>query len=330
MRIENPDIYRNKISRREALIWTGLAAAYAGYRVYSSAIPRLLPSAPEVVDIESIQVEAGVVAIYKGVNIRTAPVVPDKTRFRQPNNRLDWDQIEIINGIQLDDKPAFLVVNPRIVTGVNTTDYVQYGFDWIKLDIQKKGEENVRPYYINHSINTKDSVKILGYSGYSDIPNGQAGSMGMYKFGSNQLSTEDIGRVIVPENLGSMAGDIMPKLWSERMRKQFEGKVPLVGRLVTNIPVVDTTGDKDNIRINVREYPSLQYGNGEEVKIIGTVAQATILNKVFVPPDDYYHYGFGAVRSEDLNGSLVDSQGNSIVPSPGMVYAIATPYLLVL
>ncbi len=153
--------------------------------------------------------------------------------------------------------------------------------------------------------------------------------MGMYKFGSDQLSAEEIGRVIVSEKLESMAGDIMPKLWSERMRKQFEGKIPLVGKLVTSVPVIDTDGEKHDMPINVREYPSLEYGNGERVKVVGTVAQVTIINKVLMPPDDYYHFDFVAVRSEDLNGSLVDAQGNFVVSSPGKVYAIASPYLFV-
>ena len=92
MRAENPDFYRNKkITRREALtllVGGGLAAAYGGYMIKSAAIPRFLPSNPEAKDIESNQVEAGVVAIYEGVNIRMAPVIPDRTRFRQPDNRL--------------------------------------------------------------------------------------------------------------------------------------------------------------------------------------------------------------------------------------------------
>ncbi len=235
----------------------------------------------------------------------------------------------------MDGKLAFLLVNPSVVVGQNTTDDVRSGFDWIKLMIQKKGDADVKPYYINHSNNTGDLIKRLGYAGYIATPDGQIGRLGIYKFGNDLLSTEDIGRVIVPENLESMAGDLMPRLWSERMRKQFEGKITQVGRLVTNIPVVDTTGEKaktgDHLtRINVREYPSLEYGNGEPVKVVGTVAQATILNKVLIPPDDYYHFDFAAVLSEDLNGSLVDAQGNFVVSSPGKVYAIATPYLLVL
>jgi hypothetical protein len=341
MRVENPDLYRHKITRRQALMLGvgGLAALYADYKIRNGATSRFLPPVPEAEDIESDQAEAGVVVIYKGANIRTAPVIPGKTRFRKPENTIKWEQIETVNGVSLSGKSAFLALNPSVVVGQNAypnydSDY-RNGFYWFKLMVKEKGETDAKLCYINRSYNTEDFVQLLGYAGYVDIETGKPGTFGgMFLIRDEILAPEDISRVIVPENLESMAGDTIPKLWSERMRKQFEGQIPLVGRLTTKVKAIAAGGEKEvaemlqqNIPINVREYPSLEYGNGEHVKVVGRVAQGTMINRVLLPPDDLYHFDFAAVLSEDLNGSLVDAQGNSVVPSSGRVYAIAKPYM---
>src|SRR3989344_184537 len=115
--IENPRLYDQRFSRRKFLIGAVIATVYGGAMIYDKAVPRFLPSAPEAQDLEPILVETGVVAIYEGVNIRTSPRIPNRTRFREPDNRIAWENIEEVNNTPLNKKPAFLIVNPQVVEG---------------------------------------------------------------------------------------------------------------------------------------------------------------------------------------------------------------------
>src|SRR3990167_6050393 len=105
-----------RLSRRQ-LLFGGVAVGALGYRAGEEIASRLLVDTPEAQDLEPRLVKVGVWAVSLGINIRTSPRIPDKTRFRKPDNRVYWDEIDTINGVSLEGRPAFLIINPQIVEG---------------------------------------------------------------------------------------------------------------------------------------------------------------------------------------------------------------------
>lgn len=332
MRIENPELYDQRFSRRGFLVLSALSAAYAGTMIYDRAIPRFFPSAPEAKNLEADFLKAGVTAIYKGINIRTSPRIPSKTRFRQPDNRLTWEQIEEVNGTPINNQSAFIILNPLVVEG--QAAYKDYNW-WIKIMVKKIGQTVSQSYYINLSPNTNEHVKFLGFAGFADQGEETYQLYGSgYKVKRGLVDLEDIERVIIPPDPKTMASDIMPSLWAERMKQKFANSVSSGDKIVKNLKIVAAGSNQDieemvrnETPINLREYPSLEYGNGEPVKVVDRIPQGTLVDKVLIPPDDYSHFNFAAVMSEDINGPLLDAQGNIIEPTAGRVCAIYMPYL---
>lgn len=320
-------LLNHEITRRQA-IGTGLVAVvgiYAGLYVHDDVVPRYFPSAPEAEDIKSNTVNLGVIAIRKGVNIRTSRRIPNRTRFSKPDNTIEWDEIGKVNGVSLGEKSEFIIVNPMIIDRERTSDRYRPG--WFRLDIQRKGSEDVQPFYVSNSQSTRDFVKFLGFAGY--VGDSETEDFG-YIIGPDGFDG-DLGRVIVPENPETMARDIMPTLWSERMRKKFRGTFDLDSgdTIVPSLEVV--AGDEEmvelNTPVNVRDYPSLEYGNGEPTTIVGRVAQGTAIQYAILFPDDYYHQDFAAVRSEDIKGPLLDADGDQFMLEAGKIVAISSVYL---
>src|SRR3989344_2230689 len=260
MRIESREEYDARFSRRKFLVLAGIGSAWLLSKLYYDTIPRYWPSTPEARNVDSKMVFPGVCAISKGINIRTSPKIPNRTRFRSPNNRLDWDEIGTINGTWLKDRTVFLVVNPTaIVEGKELMENV--GSYWARFMIKVKDGSEAQPFYINFSHSTEEVVKFLGFAGYTGFPE----TYDNHKLGVKGGDSNEVGRIIIPENSETMARDFMPGLWAERMRKKFEGNLDPNDQIVTDVQVVGS----DQL-INVREYPSLEYGNGEPVNIVGT------------------------------------------------------------
>jgi|GEM_PF-6664479 len=327
-RVESSELWTGRFTRRDFLRYAAVGAGgVISGAIAIKAIPGFFLGAPEAENLEPKLVGVGVFAVSKGVNIRTSPRIPDRTRFRKPDNRIDWDEIETVNEVPLEKQSTFLIVNPSIVEGQDT--YSGYGgTDWIKLAIGKRGEM-AEPYYINSSEQTGEFLKWLGYAGYAGGDN----SWASYDF-IGRFNFEDLGRVVIPRNPDTMARDIMPKIWAERMKIKFGGELGSQDKMLTNLQVIAAGSEKEVVDmiklktpVNVRDYPSLGYGDGEPVSIVGKISQGTVINKALVPPDDGYHYHFAAVQSEDIRGSLLDAQNNSFTPSVGEIYAINLLYL---
>ena len=318
-----------RLSRRQLLFGgVAVAAGALSYRAGEEIASRLLVDTPEAHDLEPRLVKVGVWAVSMGINIRTSPRIPDKTRFRKPDNRLKWEEIETINGAYLEGQSAFLIINPPIVEGQDTYRG-RHGADWIKLWIKNRDEVESQPYYINSSRQTEELLIWLGYAGYAE---GYRADFEFLEY-IEHFPREDIGRVIVPENPQTMARDIMPKLWAERMRRKFDGELG-EHKLLTSLRVI-AAGSEEEARemlklktpVNVREYPSFWYGNNEPVNIVGRIPQGTIIDKALSPPHDGFHNRFAAVRSEDIRGELLDDQNSSFSPPAGEIYAIDLLYL---
>lgn len=319
-----------RFTRRKALIIGGSSLAYLVLQA-KYGFPILSVSTPEAQDLEPNSVESGVWAVYKGINIRTSPRIPDRNRFSHPDNRLSWDEIDEVNGVPLSGKSAFLIINPPGVKGQNTyPEFYTIGSAWIKLLIKKKGEKYVMPYYISDTLNTREFLKPVEWSSLAGK------TTDGYKDAYDLVIKEnDVGRVIVSENPETMARDIMPGIWSDRVRKRIESGLTAKDKVMVNVKVVAGGTEQDveemmrlNTLINVRDYPALKYGNGEQTRIVGGAPQGTSIGKAFILDDPLvYHPGFAAVRSEDIQGQLLDGNGNPFKPSFGKIFAIHSLYL---
>lgn len=314
MRIESSERYDSRFSRRKFLALLGIGGTWLGLKIYYDAIPRFFPSAPEAEDVDSKIVFPGVWAVSKGINIRTSPNIPNKTRFAKPDNRISWDEIETVNGTSLEGHSNFVILNPTVVDGQYTWEGDPY---WMRLMIKRKSEMFSQPYYLSLSPNTREFVTFLGFAGYGS--SGKEYEDLYNHVVENNLPTN--GRTILSQNSETMARDIMPGLWNEKMREKFEGQLDAEEKMETNLKIAVEK------LVNVRTYPSLEYGNGEPVNIIGTVAEGTLLGQAIIPPNDGYHYSFAAVRSEDIRGPLFDGKGNPFLPPAGKILAISVAYL---
>lgn len=323
---------RHRISRRKFLTGLGilLGGAYVGAMVYDKAIPRFFPSAPEAQDLEPRYLNLGFVAIEKGVNIRTSPRIPNETRFSEPDNTIQWRDIEAVNGIALNGKSVFIIENPELVDGNRTLE--DYGSQWIKLQIKRRGDNNYQPYYINDSPNTWEFVNYIENFGVAEKQwNGYRYEDKIYT-----AQTHNIGKVIVPNDSETGVQDLMPRLWSERIREKFdltgkleEGEIMLPGvEVIPNgHPSVIEEMIKTQEPINVRDYPDTRYGSGDDVNIVGRIPQGTMIRKALLVPDDSFPVPFAAIKSEDIRGPLLDDFGKEFVVESGKILAIYSYYL---
>ena len=323
-RIEKPSLYDQRFSRRKFLIGAAIATVYGGAMIYDKSVPRFLPSAPEAQNLEPILVETGVVAIYKGVNIRTSPIIPNRTRFREPDNRIAWEDIEEVNNIPLNNTTVFLIANPLVVEGQE----VDLSGLWFKVMIKAKNDSQAKPYYMSDSSQTTKFVVSMVYTGHSPRYGNKYGiSEGRF------LEEDDVGRVIVPDDPNTMAQDIMPGLLAEWVGQRLNGQALQEDRLLKDVNVVACCSEdekeemeRQGITVNVRNYPDLRYRNGEPVYVVGKAPQGNRIAKVLIPNEDAF-YPFAVFRSEDVIDPLLDQNGNPFKPAPGDILTIHRWYL---
>ena len=131
----------------------------------------------------------------------------------------------------------------------------------------------------------------------------------------------------------------MPIIWSEKARAKLDGNLPL--RQEFEVPVANakpgdepwiepgekileevTIGisqineaqrkelERDSTPINVRNYPDIEYYNGEPVELVGKIAVGTKINNVLLGMSD--GGGYAAFRLRDIQGDLVEMNQNSL------------------
>lgn len=326
----------------------GAVSYVIGRKVDDAIISPHLPSAPEAQDLEPQLALLGAIAVYEGVNIRTSPRIPDRTRFKKPDNTIDWQEIETINGVPLAGAKAFVIINPPLVYGQGVSknlyhkpfykDATFHGYEywWIKLSIKRKGQSQSTAGYLNYSHQTREFVIPLEYIEEAD----KSGPQVYYSGRQGSVHEKELGKIVIPKNPETVAQEIMPDLWANRVRQKLEGKAFLTQeeRIVENVEVVAFANTWDGFismketgtPINVRDHPGTYYAdaerpiyylNGEQTRVLGVVNQGTKIKRVLISA------GFGSFKFADLEGPLLDQEGRPVNLPPDKICAIWRYYL---
>lgn len=346
----SPERNDNLISRRNFLIGGGLIVAFTvlGIKGFDKVQSRYLPSAPEAQDLEPQLALLGAIAVYEGANIRTSPKIPERTKFRKPDNTIDWKEIETINGIPFAGAKAFVIVNAPAVYGQGVSknlynkpfykDATFHGYEywWIKLSIKKNGQSQSTAGYLNYSHQTREFVIPLEYIEEAD----KSGPQIYYSGRQGSVHEKELGKIVISKNPQTVAQEIMPDLWAQEVKAKLDGTASLSPgeRIVENVEVVafgNTWDEPVSMKeagtpVNVRDHPGTYYAdaerpifylNGEPTRILGVVNQETRINRVLETR------GFGAFKFADLEGPLLDQEGHQVNLLPDKICAIWSPYL---
>lgn len=327
-------------TRREFLqgaFWVA-AGAYLSYKGADAigAIDRVYPRVPEAQNLHPEFIAGYIMMINGGINFRTSPRIPDRTRISHPSNAISLNEIEEVNGVPLRNKKAFIIKNPPMVRGHDADGERDYDF-WVKLNVKKKETNTVRPYYVSSSYVTRNEVKLMELShtyGLERQANGSyIDSDGM------QLDAAEIGRVYVPNNENTIAREIMPLIWSAKARAKLDGLAPLrpdrkievanakptdeprisrgekiLDQVTVSIAHINAKEraemEQSGTPINIRSYPDTEYYNGEPVVLVGKLAVGTKINNVLTGMTD--GSGFVAFRLGDIQGDLVEINRGSL------------------
>lgn len=339
---------RNVLRIGGSLVTLGVVSYVFGRRVDDAIISPHFPSAPEAQDLEPQLALLGAIAVYEGANIRTSPTIPDRTRFRKPDNTIDWQEIETINEVPLADAKVFVIVNTPVVYGQSVSNSFLddksnyfyknptfYGYKswWIKLSIKKRRQDQSIPGYFNYSDQTREFVVPLEYITAAERRNRQS-----YSTTTRTIHENDLGKIFVPKNPETVAQEIMPGLWAVDVRAKLDGKIPIYSsinsiptgeKIFKDLQVVAAGDSWDELvkmkeagtPVNVRDYPGKYYLNGEPTKILGLVNQGTRIKSVLESG------GFDAFKFADLEGPLLDQKGDRVNLPPDKICAIWSSYL---
>lgn len=329
-------------TRREFLqgaFWTA-AGAYLAYTGADKlgVIDRVYPRTPEAQNLPPDFIAGYIILVNAGVNFRTSPQIPSRTRISHPSNSISFNEIEEVNGVPLGDMKAFIIKNPPMVEGHDVDGERDHNY-WIKMDVKRKGDNKVQPYYVSGAYVTRNEVKLMELShteGLELQPNGSyIDSDGIV------FSAAEIGRVYVPQDESTIAREIMPTIWSTKAWAKLDGTTPLrpdrkievLNAKPTDEPRISrgerildqvTIGisqinareraemEQAGTPINVRNYPNTEYYNGEPVELVGKIAVGTKINNVLTGMTD--GGGFVAFRLRDVQGDLVEVNRNSLHP----------------
>lgn len=348
----SPERNDNLISRRDFVIGGGvllIASTIFGIKAFDKIQSRYLPSTPEAQDLDPQLALLGAIAVYEGANIRTSPAIPDKTRFRKPDNTIDWQEIEKVNGIRLNGAKAFVIANALAVKG----QFVGHFFDnpainhqwldekvWIKINVERKGKGGTTPAYISYSSQTNELVTPLNYIEPRGVYTDQVTWPNRIHILDRSINESFFGLILVPKNPQTVAQEIMPDLWANRIRPKLEGRafLPQGERIVENVEVVafgNTWAQLVSMKeagtpVNVRDHPGtyyvdaqrpIYYLNGEQTRILGVVNQGTKIKRVLESG------GFDAFKFADLEGPLLDQEGRQVNLLPDKICAIWSYYL---
>ncbi len=340
-----------KIGRREVLMGAaGIGIGFAAGKVEGIS-SRFLPSVPEGRDIIPYAIHPGPIAIYRGVNIRTSPQIPDRTFLKKPSNNVDWPTIHSVNGVPINEDPflgAFVMDNPELAEGVDASslwtffpEIKNHKSPWIKLRLNLfDGTKNLPAYISYYGAEPFVSRLTAGYiTGAGD--RNHEGIFG-----------DETGNVWIPKSKERIARDIVPQIWARKINKKLDGTTPLrpsvkslssdgqfdreyPGEKIIESAIVVASGDRsledkikmeqNQTRINVRNYPGKFFRNDEPVEILGTVKQGTEIKNVLIKSDEFREWA--AARREDIQGELYDSKGDPVKINPKQVIAIWNDYL---
>lgn len=343
-RILHRSFSRRMVVNHAMPIATAGAALLAGWKIADTqSWGPDFPQRPEglrPVDLPEDTIVTGPILIQKGVNFRTSPGIPDKTRFFNPKNTVDWDDIESVNGVSLEGKDAFVVFNPVIIENGQKVDIAYYskdengkvrrdGGDWIKLTAGDKNNKT-RPVYINDSFQTLGYVThLLGGAFVDKISGGQYQTRvtSDAKGTEVKMSAEEfggVGKIFLPESAEKAAGQVIPTIWQDRMRKKLDGITPLYegvfdkhdNRTYGKEEILDAkvvaSGDSFEEKtamelagtpVNIRacaEFLS-RYITGEKVAILGQIPQGTLIKNVLFSGNE-----FAAFRMSDVKGAILN------------------------
>lgn len=316
-------------SRREVLIAAGsLVVGYFGETIFGRVSQRVFPSAPEAKDVAVAYIQWGPIAIHRGVHIRTSPQMPDRTRFSQPSNTVNWPTT--VNNTDISGD-VFVVNNPEIVWGqVTEEDWVLKKSPWLKLRVSLNDGTRDLPVYIS-LYGARPYVEELA-SGRIFDPVDQ-----------NYVRIGEIGQVFIPHSTDRVAGEIVPRIWSKIVTDKFEGRTPLrsasqiglepgvledKGERIIRLAQVVASGDslKEKMQmeanltpVNVRAYPGKFYANDEEVEVLGAVRQGTRIRNLLV---DRRTSAWAACKRGDIMGELYDQNGLPVRIDSNRIVAI--------
>ena len=302
---------------------------------------RYLPSAPDAEDRPPNAVYDGTIALYRGVNFRTSPRIPDRTRFSRPSNVIDWSIIHLVNGREILPFPSpyldvFVVNNPELVEGQSTEDWGLASSFWIKLRVTLYDGTKDLPVYAS-LYGGGSYVQELAYTGEMFFMPGSR---------SDGISYKERGQVLIPSSHDRVARDTVPSIWAKKITAKLEGKIPLrpawkpengmledKGERIIPVAkiVADLWGTEEERRrmeeaqtpVNVRNYPETKYVNGEPVEILGVVKQGTEIINVLTDSRSYW----SACRRGNIKGELYGQNGDKVDVDSNQIVAINNSYL---
>lgn len=324
---------------RRQLLFGVVALGFGGALTQAERVTsRFLPSAPGGEDLPPYGTYNAVVAIHRDANLRTSPRIPDRTRFSQPSNTIDWQQMHSVNGTEFPgiSPDAFVVSNPELVKGQYTeNNSINISWSpWIKLAVSLRNGESM-PAYVN----------LYGGRPYVESLNGGYTLSAGDRNYAYYINYQDIGQILIPSSEDRVARDTVPLVWANIVSRKLSGTMPLrpwvkspdkgysdAGEMILPTAEVVAAGDsweektkmeRDQTPINVRNYPRKYYYDDEPVEILGTVRQGTEIRNLLV--DDFSSWS--TTKRSDVKGELYDQSGNPVDIDPNQIVAIYNSYL---
>ena len=303
---------------------------------------RYFPHAPEAEIVQHMALLDGLVAVSKGVKIRTSPRFPDQTRFSHPDNTIKWEEIDSVNFTKID-RDFFSLYGAEVVEG-QPASYIIWpegekspsNSTWLRLLIGLKNN-TPRFGYINLYGSGKFVLPLtrteIIYPGYDTYSN---------------LKANSLNNIYLPNSKERLARDSAPYVWARLVEQKLDGasalrgsstytfndgyKVTDVGQQIVSISKVVASGDnltekiemeQKGTLVNVRNHPGKEYLNGEPVEIVGKVKQQTEIRNVFVDG----RKDWVGLRRKDILGDLYNDNNRVVKIEPGQVVAIWKFYL---
>ncbi len=275
--------------------------------------------------------------IARGVNIRDYPAIPGTPLLHIPgkrmlDNKLDWNEIETVNGVALNHSQFFQIDHAPIVQGFNTYRMDERDSiydDWVRLTIKRFGQLQARHYFVNKSPNTTAFVRGIDDDYYVPTSKYQVIDGQIRLERGEPFDIQDMGKVSTYPGIDTLA-----ELWQDRAAARLRGNIPLVYGYekyseVRVVPAGDTVFDWDRMRqentpIEVRYLPPSFYRDGKSIPEVGFISLDTIIKNVVISQSAFS----GIFFRSGVQGEVIDNDRKPISLSADKVLVMDEDFLL--
>jgi hypothetical protein len=290
---------------------------------------------------EPEKILSGSIIITEGANIRDYPAIPGTPALRIPgvklfDNKLPWNGIERVNGVELKGAKLFRIDNAPLVEGEDVVKGVSDTpeINWITLSIKRVNQPYPSRYFVSYSPQTSYFVRQIREEGYAFPTRFDRTEGGFVKFKDSVIEP------IAPQNVGYVTVypgvNNIQELWQQRMRAKLTQELPLgrSDRRYKEVKVVPVgLHHEDILRLTRENRPISVFGlpdyfekDGDDNPLLGYLKLDTVIRDPILVETLLHSYG--AFLRSNVVGDIYSENGHPIQYAPNRVLVTSDEHLL--